>query len=55
MAREELIAQGDLTLFAVTQDVPDSLVYLVWQGTQEEPEIWTYLGMNTHQFKNLAS
>jgi hypothetical protein len=50
-----LFADHDLTLFAVTQDVPDNLVYLVWQGAEEEPEVWSYLGMNAHKFNNLAS
>lgn len=49
-----LFADHDLTLFSVTEDVPDNLTYLVWKGA-EEPEIWSYLGMNGHKFKNLAA
>lgn len=47
-------ADHDLTLFAVTEDAPDNLTYLVWRGA-EEPEVWSHQGMTGRRFKNLAA
>jgi hypothetical protein len=44
----------DLTLFIVTEGVPDNLTYLVWSGG-EEPEICSYVGMEGYNFKDLAA
>jgi hypothetical protein len=46
---------SDLTLLIVTEGVPDNLTYLVWIKSKDEPEIWSYRGMETYKFKNLAS
>ncbi len=40
-----------LTLFRVTPGVPENLTYLVW--SDDEPEVWAYVGMNERRFKNL--
>jgi hypothetical protein len=49
-----LFADHDLTLFSVTDGVPQNLTYLVWRLSGEEPEIWSYVGMETYKFENLA-
>jgi hypothetical protein len=48
-----LFSDAKLSLFGVTEDVPDSLIYLVWANSSE-PEVWTYLGMEQNRFSNLA-
>jgi hypothetical protein len=42
-----------LTLFGITEGVPENLVYLAWATGGEEPEVWTYAGFDTHKFKDL--
>lgn len=46
-----LYPDDKLTLFGVTVDVPDSLIYCVWGDG--EPAIWTYSGLDQRQFTNL--
>jgi hypothetical protein len=36
-----LFPQSKLSLFGITEDVPDSLIYLVWSAKDSEPEVWT--------------
>jgi hypothetical protein len=48
-----LFPDDRLTLLEVTEDVPDSLTYLVWRREGREPEVWSYLGMQSHEFANL--
>jgi hypothetical protein len=47
-----LYSDSQLSLFGITEDVPDSLVYLVWTGSTE-PEIWLYSGMQHNRFTTL--
>lgn len=45
-------ADSQLTLFGVTDGVPENLTYLVWVD-DVEPEVWSYVGMNVHRYKTL--
>lgn len=49
-----LFTDDQLTVFAVTDGVPDNLTYLVWSKDGDEPEVWRYAGLNSNRFKNLA-
>ena len=42
-----------LTLFGITEGVPEHRVYLVWKNEGKEPELWSYMGMEVLEFKNL--
>ena len=42
-----------LTLFGVTDGVPDALTYLVWRQDGHEPEVWAYSGQYDHKFRHL--
>ena len=42
-----------LSLFGVTEYVPEDLVYLAWREKEREPEVWVYEGMESHNFANL--
>lgn len=42
-----------LSLFEVTEGVPEDLTYLVWKTDSGEPEVWVYEGFDSHRFKNL--
>ncbi|MCA9032390.1 MAG: hypothetical protein KDA66_16345, partial [Planctomycetaceae bacterium] len=44
-----------LTLFGVTEDVPENLTYLVWAKDDAEPEVWCYMGLASHEFSSLES
>lgn len=44
---------AQLSLFGITEDVPENLVYIVWTKEEGEPEIWTYTGYEEHRFENL--
>jgi hypothetical protein len=48
-----LYTDDQLTLFGITSGVSENVTYLVWTG-RKEPEVWTYVGMNSNQYKNLA-
>jgi hypothetical protein len=50
-----LFPDRDLTLLTVTKGLPEDLTYLVWHPAAKEPEIWSYSGMASHRFKNLAA
>ena len=43
----------DLTLFGITDGCPEYRVYLVWKNEGKEPELWSYMGMEVLEFKNL--
>ncbi|NBS91554.1 hypothetical protein EBS67_16405 [bacterium] len=43
----------DLTLFGITDGCPEDRVYLVWKNEGKEPELWSYMGMEVLEFKNL--
>jgi hypothetical protein len=49
-----LYPDDQLTLFAVVDNVPDSLTYLVWANEGEEPQVWRYDGLESYRFKDLA-
>lgn len=49
-----LYPDEQLSLFGRTEDVPDSLIYLVW-GTNVEPEIWSYSGTQQIRYPNLVA
>ncbi len=42
-----------LTLFGITESVPENLVYLVWAADEKEPEVWSYAGFDARKFKDL--
>lgn len=42
-----------LGLFGVTEGVPEDLVYLAWADSDDEPEIWEYVGQSARRFTNL--
>ncbi len=42
-----------LTLFGITESVPENLVYLAWAADEKEPEVWSYAGFDAHNFKDL--
>lgn len=42
-----------LTLFGITESVPEDAIYLVWATEGEEPEVWVYEGFDSHKFKTL--
>jgi len=42
-----------LTLFGVTEDVPQNLTYLVWRADGVEPEVWSYVGFDSRKFRDL--
>lgn len=48
-----MFPDAQLTLFAVTDGVPDNLTYLVW--ISDEPEVWVYRGMDSQRFDHLAA
>jgi hypothetical protein len=43
-----------LSLFGVSDGVPDNLTYLVWGESEAEPELWRYAGLESHRFKDLS-
>ncbi len=49
-----LFRDEDLTLFIVTEGVPQNLTYLVWRASNNEPKILSYVGMETYEFEDLA-
>jgi hypothetical protein len=50
-----LFPDGQLSLYGVTEGVPDNLTYLVWTKEEGEPEVWRYAGLDSHQFKDMAA
>ena len=46
---------SDLSLFGVSPESPEDVVYLVWRPGVTEPELWNYHGMSERKFKNLES
>jgi hypothetical protein len=48
-------ADDRLSLLGVTEGVPENLTYYVWTGKTREPEIWSYVGMETRKSKNLEA
>ena len=42
-----------LTLFGITDGLPENRVYLVWKTEGEEPEVWEYFGFDENKYKNL--
>lgn len=46
-------ADDRLTLFGITEGVPEDLTYLVWESDDEEPTIWTCEGFDAHTFTTL--
>jgi len=45
---------SQLTLFGITEGVPESLTYLIWREGQMEPDVCVYSGLNQHRFANLS-
>lgn len=48
-----LFSDSDLSLFGTTEDVPEKITYLVWRQ-QQEPEIWSYVGLESRKFDDLG-
>lgn len=48
-----LFPDDRLTLYAVTQGVPENLTYLVWGKQGGEPEVWSYVGQSAERFSDL--
>lgn len=42
-----------LSLFGITEGVPENLIYLVWTDICIEPEIWSYKNYMCNKFDNL--
>jgi hypothetical protein len=47
-----IFPDSQLTLFGVTEGVPDTLIYLVWIPDNEEPELWSY---DNYEFQRFAT
>jgi len=43
-----------LSLFGISEDLPENITYLVWIG-QSEPEIWSYHGMESYKHHDFAA
>ncbi len=42
-----------LTLFGITDGVPENLIYLVWTNENAEPNVWVYEGMTEQKFESV--
>ena len=46
---------SELSLFAMTPDAPEDVIYFVWKPEATEPELWDYHGMSERKFKDLEA
>jgi hypothetical protein len=49
----DLHPDSRLSLFGITDGVPQNAVYLVWGDEGDEPRVWSCSGMNADEFGNL--
>jgi hypothetical protein len=48
-----LYPDSQLTLYGVTDGVPQNAVYLVWGNEGDEPRVWSCYGMSAEEFDTL--
>lgn len=48
-----LLPDSRLSVFGITDDVPQNVVYLIWGEGGEEPRLWSCSGMSSEEYDTL--